>query len=80
MAIPLPTDLLAEVDRLAREQGRSRSQFVRRILRQAVQAQRDAEITRRLDESFADPALAEAQRHGAVSLDRAGTEWRNERW
>ncbi len=80
ITIALQADLLAEVDQLARERGESRSRFVRRLLRQAVQARRDAEITQRLDELFADPVLAEAQRQGAVALDHLGTAWRDERW
>jgi hypothetical protein len=48
-------------------------------LRIAVRARRDAEITRRLDECFADPELASTH-HEAEMLDAAGTDWRDERW
>ena len=46
----------------------------------AVRAKRDAEITRKLDELFADERLTKTQRRGAAVLDRVGTNWTDERW
>jgi len=43
-------------------------------------ARRDAEITRRLNELFADPKLAQGQAREASSLDAVGTNWNDERW
>lgn len=57
-AITVPEEILAEVDRAARRRGESRSRFISRVLSAAVRARRDAEVTRRLDELFADPAVA----------------------
>jgi hypothetical protein len=79
-AITVPEDLLAEVDRAARERHESRSRFFTRVLRQAVRARRDADVTRRLNELFADPALAREQVRGASALDRIGTDWEDESW
>jgi hypothetical protein len=79
-AIAVPEPVLAEVDRAARERGESRSAYITRVLRAAVRARRDAEITRRLDELFADERLARTQRREAQELDEAGTDWTNERW
>jgi metal-responsive CopG/Arc/MetJ family transcriptional regulator len=79
-AIALPEALLAEVDRAARQRGVSRSAYITRVLTAAVRARRDAEIARRLDELFADERVARAQRRGAAELDRAGTDWVDERW
>ena len=56
-AIAVPEDVLAAVDRAARARGESRSRFISRVLRLAVRAQRDAEVTRRLDALFADEPL-----------------------
>ena len=42
-AIAVPDDLLAAVDRAAREQHGSRNRFVTVVLRHAVRARRDAE-------------------------------------
>jgi hypothetical protein len=50
------------------------------VLRAAVRARRDAEITRRLDELFADEAVREEQRKIADNQDLAGTDWTDERW
>ena len=79
-AIAVPADLLAAVDRAARERNESRNRFVIEVLERAVRARRDAEITRRLDELFAAPELAEAQRRQAADLDNAGTDWSEEGW
>ena len=79
-AIAIPEELLAAVDRAAAARAESRNQFVTRVLRAAVRARRDAEITRRLDALFADPETASAQREQAALLDAAGTEWSDERW
>jgi metal-responsive CopG/Arc/MetJ family transcriptional regulator len=79
-AIAVPEDLLAAVDRAARARRESRNRFVTRVLRQAVRARSDAEITRRLNELFTVPALAEQQRREASELDQAGSDWTDERW
>jgi hypothetical protein len=79
-AIAIPEDLLEAVDRAAEARHESRNRFVTHVLRLAVQARRDAEITRRLDECFADPALGSAQRTDADALDAVGTDWSDERW
>jgi len=79
-AIALPSELLAAVDRAARERGESRSRYITRILGYAVRARRNATITRRLDELFADPAFAAEHQRTASELDVAGTDWSEERW
>jgi hypothetical protein len=58
----------------------SRNPFVTRVLESAVRARRDAEITRRLNELFANEAFAEEQRREASAWDAIGTAWMNERW
>jgi metal-responsive CopG/Arc/MetJ family transcriptional regulator len=79
-AIALPGDLLVAVDRAARERHESRNQFVTVVLRHAVRARRDAEITRRLNELFATPALAKDHARQSAELDAVGTDWSDERW
>jgi hypothetical protein len=79
-AIAVPEALLADVDRAAGERGESRSAYITRVLAVAVRARRDAEITRKLDALFADERQGRAQRGGAAALDRAGTDWTDERW
>lgn len=79
-AIAVPDDLLAAVDRVARARRESRNRFVTRVLQHAVRARRDAEITRRLNELFAAPAVAQKQIREASELDRIGSNWADERW
>ncbi len=79
-AIAVPDDLLAAVDRVARARRESRNRFVTRVLQHAVRARRDAEITRRLNELFAAPDVAQKQTREASALDRLGSDWADERW
>ena len=79
-AIAVPDDLLAAVDRAARERHESRNRFVTAVLRHAVRARRDAEITRRLNELFATPDHGKQQSREASELDDIGTDWSHERW
>jgi len=79
-AITVPEDVLEEVDRSARERGESRSRFISRVLRLAVRARRDAEVTRRLDALFADESVRKEQRREAQELAELGINWDSERW
>jgi hypothetical protein len=78
--VAVPEDVLAAIDRAAQARGESRSKYVTRVLRAAVRARRDAEITRRLDELFASEDMLKAQRDEANQLDEVGTSWSDERW
>jgi metal-responsive CopG/Arc/MetJ family transcriptional regulator len=79
-AIAVPDELLAAVDRVARSRRETRNRFVTRVLEQAVRARRDADITRRLNDLFAAPQVAEQQSREASGLDRLGSDWDDERW
>lgn len=79
-AITVPEEMLDEVDRAARERGESRSAFICRVLRLALRARRDAEVTRRLDALFADEALAAAARAESVDLAGLAVGWDDEGW
>ena len=79
-AIAVPDDLLAAIDRVARARRESRNRFVIRVLQHAVRARRDAEITRRLNELFAAPDLAQQQSREASELDLIGSGWPDECW
>lgn len=79
-AIAIPESLLAEVDRSARERGESRSRYITRVLQVAVRARRDAEITRKLDELFADQRVVKEQRKGARLIEADASLWNDERW
>ena len=79
-AIAISEDLLAAVDRAAKQRHETRNRFVTRVLQQAVRAGRDADITRRLNELFSDAELSERQKKEAGELDAAGSDWAGERW
>ena len=79
-AIAISEDLLSAVDRAAQSRGESRNSFITLVLKEAVRSGRDADITRRLNELFADAEIAQEQSRGARDLDEAGTDWSSERW
>ena len=79
-AVTIPEDVLQAVDRAARARGDSRSGYITRVLRQAVRARRDAEITRRLNELFADEELHAEQALVAEQLDAVGTDFGEDGW
>jgi metal-responsive CopG/Arc/MetJ family transcriptional regulator len=78
-AISLPTDVMDEVDRAARERGVTRSRFISQVLSRVARAKRDREITRRINEVLSDTGLMEEQRTTAADYrrirPRRGTEW-----
>ncbi|GAC1569580.1 MAG: hypothetical protein NVS3B20_00310 [Polyangiales bacterium] len=76
----MPPELLADVDRAARARGESRSKYITRVLRAAVSARRDAEITRRLDELFADERNVKEHLGGGAAIDAIDANWTDERW
>jgi metal-responsive CopG/Arc/MetJ family transcriptional regulator len=79
-AVAIPEELLREVDRAAKERGESRSRYVSRILRAAVRARRDAEVTRRLNALFANETVRTEQARAVRELDAQGVGWDDERW
>ena len=79
-AITVPEDLLCAVDEAARSRGESRSRFINHVLRASVRARRDADITRRLNEVFADETTAPAHLASGKALAEAGSDWGDERW
>jgi len=51
-----------------------------RVLQEAAHARRDAEVTKRLNELFADVEVAQEQAREASEWDAIGTDWSDERW
>ncbi len=79
-AIAIPEELLKAVDSIAAERGESRSRFIGRLLKEAVAARRDAEITQRINSLFADPLVREEQKKTALQMDESGSDWSDETW
>ncbi len=80
IAITVPEDVLSEVDAAARMRGETRSGFISRILKTALKARRDAGITRRLNELFAEESVVATQERITREMDSAGTDWSDEVW
>jgi metal-responsive CopG/Arc/MetJ family transcriptional regulator len=78
-AISIPVSVMQQVDLAARRQGFTRSRFIANVLRRVADARRDAEITRRINELFADPDLETEQKQTAREFNSSaaavGTEW-----
>jgi len=79
LAISVPEDVVHDVDAAAKKRGMTRSGFITDILRRIARARSDAEISRRVNEVFADPEVAKEQAETARKFDRnateRGTEW-----
>ena len=80
ITITVPEDVLSEVDAAARARGETRSGFISRILKTALKARRDAGITRRLNELFAEESVVATQDRITREMDSAGTDWSDEVW
>ena len=65
VAISLPEPVLETVDRLAAEQGASRSRVISTILSRVARAKRDRDITAAVDALFADARVAAEQKRTA---------------
>ena len=78
-AISVRADILAATDKAAKGRGQSRSRYIADILEAAVQVRRDAAITHRLNQLFADDGIGKEQVQVAEELDLVGTDW-HERW
>jgi len=79
-SLAIDDELLSEIDRAATERGESRNRFVVEVLRRAVRARRDAQITKNLDELFADEDLRLEQLRVAEELGSATAYETDEKW
>ena len=70
IAISLPPDVLAEVDRAAAEGGMSRSGFIAEILRRTARIRRDRRITRAINDFFDEEGVIEEQSGTAEAFSR----------
>lgn len=68
IAISVPEEVVEQVDSAAAERGMTRSAYISWALRRIARARSDAEITRRVDAFFSDPALDEEQRETARTM------------
>ncbi len=74
LAISVPEDVVHDVDAAAKQRGMTRSGFITHILRRIARARSDAEISRRVNEVFADPEVAKEQAETARQFSRDDTE------
>lgn len=61
IAISVPEEVLAQVDKAAAARGENRSRFITQMLMLLAQARTDREISRRVDAVFASPEVAREQ-------------------
>jgi metal-responsive CopG/Arc/MetJ family transcriptional regulator len=73
IAISVPEDVVRQVDRAARRARLTRSAFITDLLRRGAAARSDAEVTRRVNEVFADPELANEQVRASEDFLGAGS-------
>jgi len=79
-SIAIDDELLKKIDRAAKERGESRNRFVVKVLSQAVRARRDVQITKRLNELFADEELRQEQLKVAEELGSVVSYGTDDQW
>ena len=67
-AISVPEDIMKDVDAAAKRRGLTRSGFIASVLRRVATARRDADVTRRINELFADEAVVVDAKRSAAGL------------
>ena len=70
VAISLPEPVLETVDRMAAQQGASRSRVIATILSRVARAKRDRDITAAVDALFGDESVAAEQKRTADTFLR----------
>jgi hypothetical protein len=79
VAISVPVEVIEQVDQAAKQQGVTRSGFITDVLRRVARARHDADITRRINQLFADPDVAAEQKRTARDFhaisSEVGTKW-----
>lgn len=76
-ALSVPQETMKRVDRAAKRLGVTRSRYIAVVLARVAEGQRDAEISRKVDEVLADLGeqdLESVRHFGAARRDQ-GTEW-----
>lgn len=81
IAISLPSEVLLQVDRLAKKTGSTRSGLISQILREVSQAKSKSEITERINVLFADADLKGQQSEiSALFLQAADSAFEDPEW
>jgi len=79
VAVTIPSDLVAIIDKMSRQQKVSRSKFISMALREKLMKERDRHLKNSYDSVFSDLQIAEEQLETAKWLEgpgnKAGQEW-----
>ena len=78
--ITLPQDLLREVDQLAGQEGRKRSQLIQEVLRELIARRKEAEFQALLEEGYREMAgtlaeLAEEAKGAQAAAAEGAWRW-----
>ncbi len=79
-AISVPEELLAQIDRVAKARGESRSRFIQRVFAEAIRARSDEQFACRLNDFFSDHANVKAYGTETASWPELPPSWKAERW
>ncbi len=76
-AISVPSETMSQVDRAAKRLGMTRSRYISTVLARVAQRERDAAISRRVDQVLAelDSQDLDAVTHLRKAGRAQGTEW-----
>jgi hypothetical protein len=76
-AISMPTETMGQVDQAAKRLGMTRSRYIALVLARVARRERDAAISRRVDEALAelDAQDLDSARHLLAARRDEGTKW-----
>jgi metal-responsive CopG/Arc/MetJ family transcriptional regulator len=75
-AISVPQEIMGRVDRAAKRLGLTRSRYIATVLARVVERERDAAISRKVDEFLAEMAQdLEPVLHLSKARRDSGTDW-----
>lgn len=79
IAITIPSDLLAIIDKTTEQRSISRSKFISLLLREKLLEERNRQLKDQYDKIFSDSAISDEQFKTAIWLggagSREGQEW-----
>lgn len=73
VAITVPVDLVAMVDKISKQRGISRSKFISNVLREIIMDERKRQLKEAYNRVFSDDSIRKEQLETSLWFDGAGS-------
>lgn len=74
IAITMPKDIVAMIDKISKQQGMSRSKFISVVLRERMMSEKEKQVRDAYDRVFSDDAIRKEQLNWSRWFETAGSE------